>query len=338
MKRLRTALILILVAAVIFTAGCTGGKQDDRNEKPNFEEGSVRTTMLHGNPQGLWFMLATGVSECLNKSFDGSLMEVSPGHNYSNLYRLDEHTSDFGLTHTTIAYEAIQGNETFEEALVNVGGINVFYPSMAQLIINRDVGITTLDELFEKKIPIKITIGDSGGNAVLAFWRVIAEYGVTVEDMEGWGCKIYEKGHKDAVDMYSDGVIQGVWTVAGAPTPALTQISTNGDVMIPTFSEELIKTMHEKYGYNPYTLPGGSYPFDDQDIKSFTTYTMLAASLETSEETAYKVTRSIHENLDYLRAIHSALADLSPESLLEGMSIPLHPGAEKYYREVGLID
>lgn len=335
MKKSKLLLTIIIILSLTIVTGCKDSNKENANESA---DAPVVTSMAHGNPTGVWLMLATGVAESLGRSYPGSIMEVSPGNNYSNLFRMEEYTTEFGLTHTTIAYEGLMGNESFEKPLQNVGGIAVFYPSMSQFLVKEKFGITTFDEFINQKIPLRLSIGRENMNAQIAFSRLLAEYNLTLKDLEEWGCKLYSKGHKDCIEMVSDDVLDAVWTMAGAPTPALVQIATNTEMVLLNFSEDIINTMHEKYGYNPYTLTGGSYNFADEDIHSFSTFTMMAASLQTPEETAYKVTRSICENIEYINSIHSVLAGTTIESLLEGMPIPLHPGAERYYKEIGILD
>lgn len=332
MKKGNLLVGIILILSLTMATGCKDSSQKESSDVP------VRTSFAHGNPTGVWLMLATGVAESLGRNYPGSTMEVSPGNNYSNLFRMEEYKTEFGLTHTTIAYEGIMGNESFEKPLQNVGGIAVFYPSMSQFLVKEKFGITTFDEFISQKIPLKLSIGRDNMNAQIALSRLLSEYDLTFEDLEEWGCKLYTKNHKDCIEMVSDDVLDAVWTVAGAPTPALMQIATNTEMVLLDLSEDIINTMHNKYGYNPHTLAGGSYNFADNNVHSFSTFTMMAASLQTPEETAYKVTRSICENVEYISLIHSALANLTIDSLLEGMPIPLHPGAEKYYREIGFID
>lgn len=334
MKKFKMVLLFALISALILVGGCRA----DVNKNQDNNTDTIVTNMVHGNPTGVWLMLSTGVSESLNKFYPGTSMEVTPGNNFSNLIRMEEFTAEFGLTHTTIAFEGSKGNGAFEKPLQNVGGVAVFYPSMGQFLISSEYGITEFDEFIEQKLPLKLAVGAENQVAEVTFGRLLSEYGLTFEDLEDWGCKLYTKNHKESIEMVSDDVLDAVWTVAGPPTPALVEMATNTDMILLDFSKEVIEKMHENYGYYEYNLGKGSYNFQTYDINGFSTFTMMAASLQTSEDTVYKVTKSICENIEYMSAIHSALEGLTKESLLFGMPIDLHPGAEKYYKEIGILD
>lgn len=327
-------LIVMLILAIIFATGCS-----NKGEGPvPDDESPVVTSLIHGNPTGVWLMLSTGIAESVNKFYPGSIVEVTPGNNFSNLLRMEEHTSEFGLTHTTIAFEGIHGSGAFDKPLENVGGIVVFYPSMGQLIVSAKKGITSFDEFIENKIPLRISIGAIDQVAEVTFKRILAGYGLTLQDLEDWGCKIYTKNHLEAVELVTGDVVDAVWTVAGPPTPALMEMATNRDMIMLGFSDEIIGKMVDDFGYGESILPAGTYDFQPEAINTFSTFTMMAVSLDTPEDVVYKVTKSIVENIEYLKAVHSALKDLTVESMLTGMPFELHPGAERYFREAGLID
>ncbi len=204
--------------------------------------------------------------------------------------------------------------------------------------MKEELGITSFDDFIERKVPINISIGSLKGTSTASFKQVIGEYGLTLEDLEAWGCKFYHKGISETGEMFSDGAVDGIWIIAGTPMPAIVQMGTNSEMMIVPMSHNIVDSVVEKFGYNNFTLKGNSYSFEENDIYSFSTYTMLGASLDVSDDTAYKVAKSIYENIAYINTIHSALKDLTAENLINGMSIPLHPGAEKFYKEIGLID
>ena len=172
----------------------------------------------------------------------------------------------------------------------------------------------------------------------MAFYNLVAEYGLTKEDLEGWGCELHSISLADSADAFNEGIIEGLFIMASVPTPTLIKMGTNSDVTMVSISDEKIDAMVQNHGFSKFVVPADSYTYQTEDITSFNTSTMICASLETSEEHVYKVTKSLVENIEYLKTIHSALEGVSADSFLEDMVIPLHPGAERYYREIGIID
>lgn len=330
MKKFRNMLAMALVVVLVLTAGCSKSYDND--------DAAITTTLIGGNPSGVWFALSTAIAESLGRSYEGSVMHATPGNNYSNLFRINENETEFALTHSTLAYEASKGLGSFEEKLDNVGSIACFYPSIAHLALAKDIGVTTFDEIIENKIPIRISIGSSGGTGESGFEKLVSLYGITLEDMESWGCKLYRAGNSDSEELFADGQIDGMWKVTSVPTPTLTQAATNVDMVMITFRDDIVDSMESEFGYTKMTISKDAYNFMTEDYSAFTEYTILAASLDTSEEAAYKVTKSICENLEYICSVHSSLEGSTLESLVMNLGVPLHPGAEKYYREAGLID
>jgi len=337
-NKIRISLILLIIASIMMFSGCSKNETKNTVDNTEFDSLAITTALVHGNPSGVWFMLGTAISESLSKSYPGSIMHANPGQSAANLFRLNNNETAFALTHSSLAYEAINGLGQFDEIMDNMGGIAVFYPSPLQFVVKSDKGVTTFDDFIENKVPLKLSLSSKGGNSEIAFYNLISLYGLTREDLEDWGCKFYSIGLRDSGDSFSDGVIDGLFIMASVPTPTLQQMATNAELTMISISTDKIDELKEKHGYNEFDVPVGSYDFVVEDIASFTTYTMLGASLQTSEEYVYKVTKSLVENIDYLKTVHSSLANVSAESFIINLGMPMHPGAEKYYKEIGLID
>jgi hypothetical protein len=235
-------------------------------------------------------------------------------------------------------YEGYNGIGQYDRKYDQIGGVSIFYQSTFQLLLREDIDIASFEEIIENKISIKMSIGAPRGTAQAVFDYVLKEYDLTKDDMIEWGCRFYEKDLTEAGELFKDGAIDAIWYIAGAPTPVFMQLGTNEDLVLLELPEHIINILVEQYGFGHYTLLGGTYSFMPDDYKSLCSYSMMVASNEVAEDIVYKVTKSINENLDYIGKIHSALTGIDSDRLITGMPIPLHPGAEKYYREIGLID
>jgi len=331
MKKAKIILMIILIPAILLASGC---KTDSAKEN----DVAVSTSIVHDSSSGVWFIISTGIAECLSKTYEDSVMQATPGEPMSNIYRTNENATDFGITHTSKAYEAINGTGQFEEKQDNVSGVMVFYPSSIQFGLREELGVTSLKDFLDRKVPLKLSIGLAGGNSQFVFQQMLAYYGLTLKDLEEWGCKFYNKAFKDTEQMFADGAIDGFWLMAGAPTNIIVQMGINSELMLVPFEQDLLDSMVNDYGFAYSVIKKGTYAFEDNDINSFAASSMLIASKETSEDTVYKVTKAVCENIEYMSSVHAVVRNFSVETILDGMIIPLHPGAEKYYREIGLID
>ncbi|MBN2558132.1 MAG: TAXI family TRAP transporter solute-binding subunit [Clostridia bacterium] len=338
MKKIKTVICVLMALSMILISGC--GSVENQKEEPGeiLDSSPVTSSLIQGFPSGLWFVLSTAIAESLAKTYEGSFLDITPGDSTTNLFRLEEHSVDFALTHSSIAYGAVNGNGQFDSKLKNLTSIAVFYPSAAQLIVKKDTGASSFADFIENKIAMDISIGNQTSVANIAFCEMLSEYGLEIKDLEDWGCKIYLKNMSDSEEMFADGIIDGMFVLAGAPTNAVVQMDTNDEMVMLGLDEKLVQSMVEKHGYDKFTIPDGTYSFIARDSLTFTTYSMLAASSQVSEATAYKMARSIYENIGYISGVHATLKDLSPEILVKTAGMPLHPGAAMFYREMGLID
>ena len=108
-------------------------------------------------------------------------------------------------------------------------------------------------------------------------------------------------------------------------------------VKVLDFTEEQLASIHEKFPiWNRFVVKAGTYPGQENDIQTISQPNFLAARPDLSEETVYKITKTIYENLSFLHGIHKATLAMSLERAISGLPVPLHPGAAKYYQEQGI--
>ncbi|MBN2558195.1 MAG: TAXI family TRAP transporter solute-binding subunit [Clostridia bacterium] len=336
MKKIKIMVCVLACMSLLLATGC-----GDSEKAPAIgaeDNSPVTVSMLQGSSQGLWYIIGTGIAEALNRSFEGSVVQLMPGTSTANAIRLGKNEVEFGITHTNTSFEAYNGTGQFLEKHEALRGIAVMYPSMAQFIVTDDINLKTFDEFIENKVKLNISIGAPGSGSYFQFERILEGYGLTIVDVEAWGCSVDTKGFGDIVEMFQSGALNACLVTTSAPSNEIVQIGTNNKVHMVSFNEDILAAMCDKYGYTMIDISKDAYNFMQEDLTTCATYTMLGASSSVDDATAYKMAKSLAENIDYLQTVHSAIKAISTESLLEGMRIPFHPGAEKYYKEAGLMD
>ncbi|MDP3385830.1 MAG: TAXI family TRAP transporter solute-binding subunit [Eubacteriales bacterium] len=333
-------LLLSILTGVLVLASCNTQDADptDSSKSGSFDSSPVDTTLLISTPGSVWYMIGNGVSECLNFSYKGSIIQLTPGNTHSNVMRLNAGDTQFALLHNNVASEGYAGTGVFETKHDQIRSVASFYPSVLQMVVLESVGARSLNDIIDNKIRVRLSIGNPGGATSEAFERMLALYGLTLEDMKGWGCTIYNKSQSDSSKMLSDGMIDGYLILTLAPSPSVVEASINKKLVFVEFDRDIIAKLSEEYGYNVRTVSAGTYEFMTDDSVSVSSVTILGASIDTPDEVVYKTVKSIHENMDYMKSIHVALKEMTLESMIEDLGIPMHPGAEMYYREMGLID
>lgn len=146
-------------------------------------------------------------------------------------------------------------------------------------------------------------------------------------------------GYGATANAIQDGTIVGMNVPGGIPVTGITRAFSmvGDDLVLLGFSDEQLAQINSRYPlWNRYVIPAGTYPNQPQDIQSIAHPTMLAVRADVPDEAVYQITRAIFENLATLHEIHKATREITLERTLIGLGAPLHPGALRYYREVGL--
>ncbi len=146
-------------------------------------------------------------------------------------------------------------------------------------------------------------------------------------------------GYGPTADAMQNGQIAGFGIPGGAPTGAITRVlAAMGDkIKILDFTDEQAKKADGGFDlYTRYVIKAGTYPNQDKDINTIAQPNFLAVRADVDEDAVYQITKTVYENLPFLNAIHKATKVMAVEKALDGLPMPLHPGAAKYYKEAGL--
>ena len=134
-----------------------------------------------------------------------------------------------------------------------------------------------------------------------------------------------------------DGKIDAAFIVAGAPTTAISDLATSNEVYLVSIDDEHAATLMERCPYyTQYTIPAGTYNGLDEDVKTVTVKATLIVSADAAEDDVYELTKAIFENIDAITEGHSKGAELSLENAVDGIDVPFHAGAAKYFAEQGI--
>ena len=141
-----------------------------------------------------------------------------------------------------------------------------------------------------------------------------------------------------AADMLQNGTIDGAWIMSGAPASAVTQAATAGCKLL-NIGDDVISALQAEYPwYAPFTIPAGTYPNQDQDVQTSAIKMVMFCRGDLSEQAVYDLTRTFWENIDALGEAQVNLKGLTPEEAVKDIAdLPLHPGAERYYKEINVL-
>ena len=328
MKKTRYKFILVVLISILVLAGFTQANAVTFNV---YLAGSTPAG------SGVWDMIGAGLAEAITRGNQNSVVTVMPGGGVADVPMVSSGQAELGLTHTTECAAALKGAAPYEQKYENILGICSVYGSVLQFVVNPKAKIESIAAIKENKIPIRLAVGDPGSGGELNTKNMLAAYGMSYEDIESWGGKIYYKDMSVAAGMLADGAIDAFTIFAMAPAAPILDLSSNTAIQLLSINEEIIQKMATDYGFSGAIIPQKAYNFLSGDIKTFTSNTVLITNDKQSEEVIYNITRGLVENLPYIQSIHSNLKNLTAEYMVKGIGAPLHPGAEKYYKEIGVI-
>jgi len=245
----------------------------------------------------------------------------------SNVFSLDSGEIEAGLVQADVASWAYHGERMFKEKhpVRQVRAIASLYPEKFQIVTRRDAGIKCFQDLRGKRISI-----DEIGSGTLSVMRIVLQaHGMTEKDFQ----PIYLKPVFTS-DRMKNNDLQGFVIMAGAPVKAVSQLMPVGVFLVP-ISQEVGNEIEKQYPYLvPGTIPADVYE-DVAAVSTIEVFALLVVNETMDDELAYKITAALwsKRTRDLLKKGHPQGKFITPETALSGISIPLHPGAKRYYHQ-----
>jgi len=237
---------------------------------------------------------------------------------------------DLGLVQTSAAYQAFHGEQVFEgDKVENLRGMAVLYPQPMQIVVAKDSDIFTFEDLVGKKIGV----GAPASGEEVTFKEIIGVAGHSIDDYKPYYISLAEQA-----SAFKDRNIDAMWYVSGIPTSGILDVASVIDIRLVPISGELRDEVIKKYPYHaPYTIPAGTYPGQDEDVETLSSPAYLVATTRLPEELAYNILDAMFSHIEVLQTSHAQGKSITLEGALLGSPIPLHPGAERYYKEKGIL-
>ena len=258
----------------------------------------------------------------------------STGGSVYNINTIKAGELEFGVAQSDWQYHAYNGTSQFEgdAAFPDIRAMFSVHPEPFTLLVRADSGITSFEGLRGKRV----NVGNPGSGQRATMEVVMEAFGMTMDD---FALATEFKGSEMAKEICDDNIDAMIYTI-GHPAAAIKEATTTCDVvLVDVAGEPIDKLVADNPYYRVATIPAGMYAGTDKDISTFGVGATFVTSASVPEETAYIVAKAVMSNLDDFRGLHPAFADLKAEQMVkDGLSAPLHPGAERAYKELGLIE
>ncbi len=331
-KKLAVILSIVLVIATLFLTACSGKndtKEPANEALANGDLSSISINVGTGGSTGTYYGFCNVISTILKEKTGANLQIQSSGASKANILDIDDGIVDMAIVQNDVMDYAYNGTSLFAD----VGAINSFstlgaaYAEVCQIVARADSGIKTVADLKGKKV----SVGDSGSGVEFNAQQILGAYDITFADIDKQNLSF-----QASADALKDGKIDAFFCTAGAPTVAITDLSTTTGIVLVEIDAEHLANLQKDYGfYAAYTVPAGTYKGIDADVTTVAVKATFIVSNDLDEETVYQLTKAIYENKGEYS--HEKAAEMSLEYAVSSISVPFHPGAERYYKEVGAI-
>lgn len=291
---------------------------------------------------GTWYNTLASLSGLISEKDPSIRINVSPGGGVSNPGTIGEGTFNIGWSYPTFAKLAYEGKDVYEKEYKDLRMIATkFSPSLYHFYTLADSDIsssTSIEEIFAEKKPVRfltVKLSNSGG---WTFTRMLEFYNSSEEEIKSWGGKTFHSPYSDWTGLAQDGHVDAIFNCMALPSTTLQQILIYKKVKLFPLSEEFRDYMHEKYAFEKAVIPAGTYDFLEQDIPTIGLANALAVNKNVSDEVVYRILEILDQNLEEVKNIHPSWKNFDTKNAWENPGCPLHPGAEKFYKDKGYME
>jgi uncharacterized protein len=285
--------------------------------------------VLTGGTSGVYYPLGVALTKIYAEAIPDARTQVQATKaSVENLNLLQQGRGEAAFTLGDSLKLAWEGDEEagFKQKLDKLRGISGMYPNYIHFVVRKDLGIESLADLKGKRI----SVGAPKSGTELNSRAILAAAGLNYDDLG----KVEYLPYAESVELIKNRQLDGTLLSSGLGVAAIRDLATSVDVTfvpIPASTVEKIGTP-----YIPVVIPAGTYEGQDADVETAGVVNFLVTHSGVPEETVYLMTKSMYENLDEMVAAHGAAKTISLDKALQGMPVPVHPGAERYYKEKGV--
>ena len=314
MKKIISIALCLALALTLVACGSTSGAE---------------MTMGTGGTSGTYYGYGGVLGQYIKNKAGIGVKVVSTDGSKANIQGIDAGDYQLGTVQSDVMAYAWEGSRSFEtdgkiDSFRVVAGL---YAEAVQLV-TMDPEIKSVSDLAGKSV----SIGAPGSGVYFNAIDVLTAAGLTEADINA-----QYQSFADSTDALKDGKIDAAFIVAGAPTPAITELcTTNSAYLVPIDGDVSASLMESCPFYTEYVIPAGTYNGQTEDVTTVTVKATLIVSADASEEDVYSLTAAIFDNIDAITAENAKGAELSLENATSGMTAPFHAGAAKYFTEKGV--
>jgi hypothetical protein len=287
--------------------------------------------VLTGGTSGVYYPLGVALSNVYGEKIDGvkaSVQATKASVENLNLLQQGKGEIAFSLGDAVSLAWAGDADAGFASPLDKLRGVAALYTNYIQVVASAESGIKTLADLKGKRV----SVGAPKSGTELNARAVFKAAGLSYDDFS----KVEYLAFAESVDLMKNRQLDATLQSAGLGVASIRDLATSVDIVIVPIPPEVVTAIGDP-AYGAGTIPAATYSKQEADVATAAITNILVTHSEVSDDLAYQMTKTLFDNLPALQAAHAAAKSIKLETALSSMPIPLHPGAERYYKEQGVI-
>jgi TRAP transporter TAXI family solute receptor len=291
---------------------------------------SAQTIRLMTGPQGgVWVPLGGQLKAIWERALPGVTVQPLPGAGVANARGVDERRVEVGFGNSISTVDALNGAEPFPRRATNICNLATLYPQFFQVVALADSGIQTIRDLRGKAIAVQ----PRGNTAEVITRHILQTAGLSYSDVR----VNFQSSYTDAVSLLTDGHAQAFTLGTTIPASSVMDLASARQIRIVDLTENVPAMRQINPGYTAVQLPANTYPQQTQAVTQIGYMAHLIVGCDQPEDRVYTMVKAIADNLPAMTAIANAMQGVGPRQMAEDIGVPIHPGAQRFYREVGAL-
>ena len=290
-----------------------------------------QVTLMTGPQGGVWVPLGGALKGMWEKAIPGLQITAQPGAGVANVIGVEQGKAQVGFSNSSSAVDGAMGVPPFKQKSTNVCQMANIYPQYFQVVATASSNINSYADIKGKRL-----VAQSKGNTAEAITAAVLK--LNGFDYSGLARMNFQASYTDAVSMMKDGHVDVFTLGTTAPASAVMDLASGRDIKLVPVDDKTMEGMRKMNGgYSKLIIKAGTYPKQDKDVPVIGYQTHLIVRCDMPEDVVYKMVKTMAENIPAMAAVNKAIGELTPKMMAADAGIPMHPGAAKYFKEVGAM-
>ncbi|MBN8493031.1 MAG: TAXI family TRAP transporter solute-binding subunit [Burkholderiales bacterium] len=286
--------------------------------------------LMTGPQGGVWVPLGGSLKNMWEKSIPGVTVQTLPGAGIANIRGIDEGKADIGFGNSITSVDGINGAPPYPQKVTKVCQIANLYPQYFQMVALANSGVNTVADMKGKAIAVQ----PKGNTAELISQHILKSVGLGYDSAK----VSFVNSYTDAASMLKDGHAQVFTLGTTIPASSVMDVAAGRDIRLVPVNDEIVGAMKKiNAGYTKGSIKAGTYPKQDKDVDAIVYSAHLVGACALPADQVYAMLKTMVANMGDLVAINKAMDGLTPKMMAVDIGVPFHPGAVKFYKEVGAM-